>query len=224
MFSKGPANANGYTFTVSSFQYRSTDMPVPDEITEFDMPPVEELPREPEVRLTEKNLNERLAAERAAGSSAAETTMRREFEEKADANNEKVLKAIAEFEKAQKVYFSRVETEVVQLALAIAGKILHREAQVDPMLLSALVHVALGQLKEGSSASIRVRPEQAERWRAHVSSLAINLDVKIVEDGDLERGDCVLDTELGTVNFSLDAQLKEVERGFFDVLAQKPQI
>jgi hypothetical protein len=29
---------------------------------------------------------------------------------------------------------------------------------------------------------------------------------------------------MGMVNFSLDAQLKEVERGFFDVLAQKPKI
>jgi hypothetical protein len=29
---------------------------------------------------------------------------------------------------------------------------------------------------------------------------------------------------LGMVTFSLEAQLKEVERGFFDVLAQKPKL
>jgi flagellar assembly protein FliH len=221
MFSKGPLNADGYTFTVSSFQYRPTDQLFSELSSERKQ---EELPREPEVRLTEKSLNDRLAAERAAGYSAAEAAMRREFEAKAEASNEKVLKAIAEFEKAQKAYFSRVEAEVVHLALAIAGKILHREAQVDPMLLAAIVHLALGQLKEGSSASIRVRPDQAQRWRDHLASLPIKLEVKVVEDADLERGDCLLDTELGTVNFSLDAQLKEVERGFFDVLAQKPQI
>jgi flagellar assembly protein FliH len=32
----------------------------------------------------------------------------------------------------------------------------------------------------------------------------------------------VLQTELGSANFSLDAQLKEVEQGFFDLLALRP--
>jgi flagellar assembly protein FliH len=32
----------------------------------------------------------------------------------------------------------------------------------------------------------------------------------------------VLETELGTANFGLDSQLKEVEQGFFDLLALRP--
>jgi flagellar assembly protein FliH len=218
MFSKSPVVPGASAVNVASFQYRSTNDPGP-EITEIDE---QHAPAEPEVRLTERSFNDRLASERAAGYAAAQAAMQRDFEQKSDLEHQRVLKAIADLEKSQKVYFSRVEAEVVQLALAIAGKILHREAQVDPMLLSAIVHLALTQLKEGSSATIRVRPEQANQWRSHVASLAINLDTKVVEDVELERGDCVLETELGTVNFSLDAQLKEVERGFFDVLAQKP--
>jgi flagellar assembly protein FliH len=31
-----------------------------------------------------------------------------------------------------------------------------------------------------------------------------------------------LETELGTTNFGLDTQLKEVEQGFFDLLALRP--
>jgi flagellar assembly protein FliH len=47
--------------------------------------------------------------------------------------------------------------------------------------------------------------------------------VSIVEDAQLEPRDCILETELGTVNFNVEVQLKEVEKGFFDVLAQRPQ-
>jgi flagellar assembly protein FliH len=36
--------------------------------------------------------------------------------------------------------------------------------------------------------------------------------------------DCVLETSLGSANFSINAQLKEVEQGFFDLLAQRPVI
>ena len=204
---------------MSNFHYRSTDA-APIETAPADLP---EEAAEPEVRLTDKALTERLAAERAAGFAEAQTKLRQEFEQKAESHAKKISQAIANFDLEQKDYFARVEAEVVQLALAIAGKILHREAQVDPMLVAAIVHLALGQLKEGSAATIRVRPEDAAKWRDHISSQALQLSVKVAEDSDLDRGDCILETELGTVNFSLDAQLKEVERGFFDVLAQKPK-
>jgi flagellar assembly protein FliH len=116
-----------------------------------------------------------------------------------------------------------VETEVVQLALAIAGKILHREVQVDPLLMAALVRIALAQLKEGSAACIRVAAGEAKRWQDTFAAQPMKLEVSIVEDVQLEQRDCVLETELGAVNFNIEVQLKEVERGFFDVLAQRPQ-
>jgi flagellar assembly protein FliH len=191
------------------------------ETTEADLP---EEPAEPEIKLSERALSERLASARAAGFADAESRLRQEYELRSELERKKISQAIASFDSEQRDYFARVEAEVVQLALAIAGKILHREAQVDPMLVAAIVHLALGQLKEGSAATIRVLPEDVNRWREHFATEAINLSVKVVEDTDLERGDCILETELGTVNFSLDAQLKEVERGFFDVLAQKPKV
>jgi len=205
---------------MSLFQYRPTNSAILER-------PEEEIPEEaaePEIRITERSLAERLAAERAAGFADAESKMRSEFERKIEFESKKVVQALVDFEREQKDYFVRVESEVVQLALAIAGKILHRESQVDPMLLTAIVHIALGQLKEGSSATIRVRPEQATRWREQVASRDMKLSVKVAEDAELERGDCILETDLGAVNFSLEAQLKEVERGFFDVLAVKPKV
>ena len=43
-------------------------------------------------------------------------------------------------------YLHAVEYEVVKLALAVAARILRREAQMDPLLLTGAVRVALGQL------------------------------------------------------------------------------
>ena len=44
----------------------------------------------------------------------------------------------------------------------------------------------------------------------------------MTEDPQLSDQDCVLETELGSANFGLDTQLKEVEQGFFDLLALRP--
>jgi flagellar assembly protein FliH len=217
MSTSNTVSAASFTFPVASFQYPQTIQATPEA-------PEPAAEKEPEITLTEKHFAQRLAAERAAGYAEADGKLRQEVEQRTERQAARITQRLAEFEQMQKQYFARVEAEVVQLALAIAGKILHREAQVDPMLLAAIVHLALGQLKEGSAASVRVRPEQAQRWHAHLAAQSLDIAVKVVEDADLEQGDCILDTELGTVNFSLDAQLKEVERGFFDLLAQKPQI
>ena len=52
-------------------------------------------------------------------------------------------------------FLQKVEHEVVKLALAIAARILRREAQMDPLLLSGAVRVALGQLS--GSTQVRLR-------------------------------------------------------------------
>ncbi len=205
---------------VSSFQYRSTDS-VRFETTGDEVPST---PTEPEITLKESTLAERLASARKAGFADAEAKMRQEFQQRSDLQVKKVSEAIENFDSEQKDYFDRVEAEVVQLALSIAGKILHREAQVDPMLVAAIVHLALRQLKESSAVTLRVRPEDVSRWLEHFAAQVTDVSIKVLDDPDLEPGDCILETELGTVNFSLDAQLKEVERGFFDVLAQKPKV
>lgn len=217
MSTSNTSPAASSTFPFASFQY-------PDTIQATLESPQPAVEKEPELTLTERSFAQRIAAERAAGYAEAESKLRQELEERTDRQGARITQRLLEFEQMQKQYFTRVEAEVVQLALAIAGRILHREAQVDPMLVAAIVHLALGQLKEGSATSIRVRPDQGHKWRSHLATQPLDIAVKLVEDPDLEQGDCILETELGTVNFSLDAQLKEVERGFFDLLAHKPQI
>ena len=203
---------------VMAFQYRST---VQEEIPE----PLESgKAQEPEVCLTESALAQRLAEAGALGSAEAEARMKRDHEQKLAQERAKITETIRTFERTRKDYFAKVEGEVVQLALSIARKILHREAQVDPLLLTALVQIALTQMKEGSAVTVRVRPEDVSRWREQLGAPTVNVEVTIIEDSERHPGDCILETELGSVNFSLETQLKEVEKGFLDVLARTPQL
>jgi flagellar assembly protein FliH len=163
---------------------------------------------------------------RAHAEAAAETEkrLRGEYEAKAAAEAAKVREALERFVAERKDYFSRVESDVVQLALAISAKILHREAQVDPMLVAALVRVAVEKLHDGSSVSVRVSPQKAGRWREYLANPLNGSTVAVVEDAHIGPDDCTLETDLGSADFSIDAQLKEVEQGFFDLLAQRPQV
>ena len=135
----------------------------------------------------------------------------------------KIVRTLEQFAVQQKSYFTSLESEVVHLALAIAGRILHREAQVDPMLVAGLVHVALEKLQNGSNVTVRVGPNEGAKWRTYVADLKKEMNISVIEDSDLASGGCVLETDLGSADFSIESQLKEVERGFLDLLALRPQ-
>jgi flagellar assembly protein FliH len=114
-------------------------------------------------------------------------------------------------------YFHLVERETVRLALAIASRVLRRETQMDALLLTGVVRVALGQLAESTTVRLRIPIEDEALWKEafrHMPGLRVSPTV--VGDRRLEPGDCRMETDLGTVDLGLAAQLKEIERGFFD--------
>jgi flagellar assembly protein FliH len=121
------------------------------------------------------------------------------------------------FARERERYFAEVEREVVGLALAIAARILRREAQMDPLLLTGAVRVALGQLSASTPARLVVPPVELDLWKdaiAHAPNLCVKPEV--VAGDEMRLGECVIKTDLGSVDLGLRNQLGEIERGFFD--------
>jgi flagellar assembly protein FliH len=175
-----------------------------------------------EIELSEAEFAARIKQERDDTAREVEQRMRREFEQKLVASNAPIAAAIAAFDEQRYDYFARAESEVVQLALSIAAKILHRESQVDPMLVAALVRMAIENMSERSSITVRVAPTRAEVMKAYFAEHPNMSSVEVTADAQLHEHDCIVETALGSANFGLDTQLKEVERGFFDLLALRP--
>jgi len=171
-------------------------------------------------RVNEQDASRLVAEARAQGIAEGEQRARAAFEESLAQERKRISDTLTAFQQQRAEYYSKVEIELVHFALGIAAKILHREAQVDRMVVAGLVKVMLDKLQKGSRVVVRLRPEEVGSWRHYFHE---NPDLQIVEDATLEPRDCVLETELGTTEMGLDAQLKEVEKGFADLLAQRPE-
>jgi len=142
-----------------------------------------------------------------------------ELEEKIAAARESVSRTCEQFGRERAKYFAGIEAEVVKLALAIAAHVLHREAKLDPMLLAAVVRIALEKVAEDSATILRVPKEEVHRWQ---DVFVAESPVQVVGDERLAAGDCVLETNVGKVELGVKAQLSEIEKGFFDLLQQRP--
>ncbi|HVZ82573.1 MAG TPA: FliH/SctL family protein [Terracidiphilus sp.] len=130
---------------------------------------------------------------------------------------EQVAELIQRFAEDREHYLHTVEHEVVSLALSVAARILRREAQMDPLLLTGAVRVALGQLSNTTEVRLCVPAAELELWReaiAHVPNLTVKPTV-VAGDG-MRLGDCTIETTVGSVDLGIRAQMAEIERGFFD--------
>jgi flagellar assembly protein FliH len=124
---------------------------------------------------------------------------------------------IESFAQERERFLHAAEHEVVELALAVAARILRREAQMDPLLLTGAVRVALGQLSVSTQVTLRVPPAELALWTESMALLP-NLAVRpsVVAGEGMRLGDCAIETVLGSVDLGIRSQLGEIERGFFD--------
>jgi flagellar assembly protein FliH len=167
---------------------------------------------------------QQLAAARQEGQREGELRAREIFEESLRAARQKLQATLEQFENERHDYFCRVETEVVQLSLSIARKVLHREAQVDKQLLGGVVRAMVSQLADTTGIVLRVHPSQQQEWTSFFAASELDPAPQVVADAAVDADRCFLSTPLGTTEIGIESQLKEIENGLLDLLAQRPGV
>ncbi len=158
-----------------------------------------------------------------AGHEAGKAEARAAHEQQIAKLREEISKAVQDFSAVRETYFQRVEQEAVRLTLAIARKVLHREAQVDPLLLTGILRVALDKIGSNTNTRLRANPSDIRVWRDYFAQAREHFPApELIGDAEIQPGRCILETELGTTEIGLETQLKEIEQGFMDLLAQRP--
>ena len=136
---------------------------------------------------------------------------------------ERITKALGDFAAERAHYYRRIEAEVVQLALAVARKILHREAQLDPHALAGIVRVTIESMDTGTKISLHLPPPDVTEWRHYFAGkMEGDSTLEVKEDPALGPGECRIETALGATEVGFESQLKEIETGLLDLLAERP--
>jgi flagellar assembly protein FliH len=197
---------------VSPFAYAEAELPSGAAGSTFDAGHADE----------ERRLREQAAAfER--GSQAAQQQLRSELDAALAQHRAGIGHALHEFSLERQSYYRRVESEVVDLALSIARKILYRETQVDPHALAGIVRVTLEKLDTGTKVDLHVHPQEAAEWRHYFACQMQDAPApEVHEDPTIAPGECRIETSLGSTEVGLESQLKEIATGLLDLLAERP--
>jgi flagellar assembly protein FliH len=126
--------------------------------------------------------------ERAGGEAAAQRN---------EAMLRRLTETLEELTTLREQMIHQTERQMVQLALAIARRIVHREVSIDQDLLIAMARVALERLGESAQVTVRLRT---------------GTHVTVVADARVGRGGCRVESEFGVMEAGVDGQIHEIAR------------
>ncbi len=122
-------------------------------------------------------------------------------------------------------YLGQVEDEVIGVVLSAVRKLLGTLDDLERTRL--LAREALKVVRTQKRVTLRVSPGQEEGVRARVTDIlggysGISL-LEVVADPGLGAGGCILESELGVVDASVDTQLAALERAMRARLGPEPR-
>ena len=80
---------------------------------------------------------------------------------------------------------------------------------------------ALDKLASSEIARVRIHASHAGYLREQLERIRPETQIEIVADAALRPGSVLFETARGTLDVSAETQLKEIERGFTDVLHRR---
>jgi flagellar assembly protein FliH len=113
------------------------------------------------------------------------------------------------------------EGDVVQLALAIAKRVIRREMAADPDALRGLVVAALEKLQGQEISRVKVHPSHLAIVKSCLQQALSGGVVEVLPDSSREVGSVIFETTRGNLDASVDSQLQEIERGLTDRLRKQ---
>jgi flagellar biosynthesis/type III secretory pathway protein FliH len=121
------------------------------------------------------------------------------------------LAAVTESEVARAAQAARrlddAEAELIELAVAIAEKIVRRQLTLTPATVADIAAECLTSARKRRSVTVRVHPDDLELVGARLPGVAVRGDESV------SRGGCLVDTEIGRIDGRLDSQLAAIARG-----------
>lgn len=113
-------------------------------------------------------------------------------------------------------YFTQVEPELVQLATAIAEKVIEQQLTIRPQVIVNLTRAHMKRIRDRASLIIRLHLDDLPLVAAQQDALLQEIDgideLQLVEDKRVERGGLMIEAASGTFDDRISTKLDIIQR------------
>jgi len=116
--------------------------------------------------------------------------------------------------------------DVLELALAIAERVVKRVPAVDPSIIEDQLVAAIEQVARPSDLTISINPQDADLVREALPRIVEQCEqaqhVNVIERDDISRGGCAISYGRGRIDATLDTQLQRIVETLLPTTADAP--
>jgi flagellar biosynthesis/type III secretory pathway protein FliH len=135
--------------------------------------------------------------------------------------------ALVQLQNIRQEIHQELEKEVVQLALAIARKIVCHEVKATPETVVCVAREALSRVENPRKIRIKLNPEDLQfinDTKSQLSQLFPNVDNIRLEAADsIQSGGCLIETDRGDIDARIEKQFQVIEETFQTQFGQPTQ-
>jgi len=122
-------------------------------------------------------------------------------------------------------YFAGVENEMVDLVMAAVRKVVDGFDDREKVMI--VVRNALAVVRNQKQMTLRLHPEEIDTVRGRINDILAAYPgvgyLDLLSDGRLARGACILESEIGMVEASLEGQIEALRGAFQRILGSRVQ-
>ena len=135
---------------------------------------------------------------------------------------EALSESVARLDRLKKEIRHSSEIEIVELALAIARKIVCREVATRKEVIVDIAKEAMKKVEDQEEIKIKMNPtdlEYLQQAGLNLSKFNSSIDnIQIQAEDTIEDGGCIIETGWGEIDARIDRQLQVVEEAFREEL------
>ncbi len=139
---------------------------------------------------------------------------RAEVQGPADAEIQRALGIVAQVEQLRVESAKQAESDIVELALSMARKVIHREASLDPDIVVAQVREIISSIAEKGLIRVLVHPgavEYLQTFRpSYVGADGTPVQLSIEPDETIQPGGCIIESSQYFINATIEKQLEAI--------------
>lgn len=139
---------------------------------------------------------------------------RAEVQGSADAEIQRALGMVAQVEQLRIQSAKQSESDIVELALAMARKVIHREASLDPDIVVVQVREIISSIVEKGLIRVLVHPGDVEYLltfrQSFVGADGTPVQLSIEPDETIQLGGCIIESSQYFINATIEKQLEAI--------------
>ncbi len=138
---------------------------------------------------------------------------------------ESMKKTIESLTETRTEFFAKAEKEMVDLVTVVSSEIVLREIKKDENIIADVLRKAVEEIHIQQKIKVRVNPTDLENVRNMEEKLLEEVEsikgVEFAADRKITQGGCVIETNIGTLDATLENRLMAVHRSLREQLGKK---